>query len=299
MPSFDLLQDHLAARDADSPTPASRTGSRIIASEELGKVIRFAMRPLSSPARERTSENAGAESTADRVHIAGEHRLERDSAELDTGVWQPEYATGHKAGLAEGFRRGFDAGVAHANAMHDEQQRQAGSQLAERMEALIAGFHHRLETIEREIADQVVAMALDVARHALRATLAVQPETIIPVVQEALTGIIDDSVRLHLHLNPGDEALVRTELGPKLTQSGCEIIADPAIQAGGCRIETARAEIDATVETRWRRTLAALGHAPDGAAADPGADASRLRSVASIDGPSVTIVGDSDAGLLP
>lgn len=283
MPSFDLLRDHLAARDADASAPAPRAGSRIIASEELGEVIRFAMRPLSSPVRGLPPEDAGTVSTEERADTEGGHRLDRDPA--DAGAWQPEYAAGHKAGLAEGFRRGFDAGVAHANAMHDERERQAGGQLAERMEALTAAFHHRLEAIERDIADQVVAMALDVARHALRATLAVQPETIIPIVQEALASIIDDSVRLHLYLNPRDEALVRAELGPKLAQSGCEIIADPALRAGGCRIETARAEIDATVETRWRRTLAALGHTPDGAIEGTAADTSRPGGVAPTDGP--------------
>ncbi len=130
--------------------------------------------------------------------------------------------------------------------------------LAVRSEATRLGDEQDLG-LERDAADAVVDLALEVARHALRATLAVRPETIVPIVQEALAGVFDESVRMHLHLNPSDEALVREELGARLAQSNCEIVADASIRPGGCRIETPRAEVDATLETRWRRTLAALG----------------------------------------
>lgn len=238
MPTFDTLLEHLAARAATAAaTPAGVRGtSRIIASERLHRYTPFEMDPLSSPP---------------------EDRLAQQSTPPPTRA--PDYADGHKAGLAEGFRRGFDAGVAHANAEHEERERQAGAALGERIAALVEDCRQRLDAIERDAADAVVDLALEVARHALRATLAVRPETIVPIVQEALAGVFDESVRMHLHLNPSDEALVREELGARLAQSNCEIVADASIRPGGCRIETPRAEVDATLETRWRRTLAALG----------------------------------------
>lgn len=246
MPSFDGLLDHLAARGAaPGAAPAvaqeaarARGTSRIIASERLHRYTPFAIGPLSSvPEEIPPHQPAPAQ--------AGE----------------PDYADGHKSGLAEGFRRGFEAGIAHARAEHEERERQAGTALAGRIAALVEDCRQRLDAIERDAADAVVDLALEVARHALRTTLAIRPETIIPVVQEALAGVFDESVRMHLHLNPSDEALVREELGVRLAQSNCEIVADASIDAGGCRIETPRAEVDATLGTRWRRTLASLGRA--------------------------------------
>jgi flagellar biosynthesis/type III secretory pathway protein FliH len=35
------------------------------------------------------------------------------------------------------------------------------------------------------------------------------------------------------------------------------------VSAGGCVIETPRASVDATLQTRWRRTLAAIGRDDD------------------------------------
>jgi len=232
MPSFEALLDHLGQRD----TP--RATSRIIASERLDGYKRFSLGSLSD---ERDVEGDGPSGTHAR-HVA------------------PDYAAGHKLGLAEGFRRGFDAGVAHAHAERAEQERQAGVELASRVASLVEEMQQRLAAVEREAANEVVALALEVAGHALRATLAVKPETIVPVVQEALASLIDESVRMHLYLNPDDEALVREELGARLARANCEIVADRSIHVGGCRIDTPRAEIDATIQTRWQRTLAALGY---------------------------------------
>jgi len=232
MPSFEALLDHLAQRDAP------RAKSRIIASERLDGYKRFSLDSLSS---EREPEGAAPADTH-APHVV------------------PDYAAGHKLGLAEGFRRGFDAGVDHAHAERAERERQAGAELASRVASLVEDVQQRLVAIEREAADEVVALALEVARHAVRTTLAVKPESIVPVVQEALASLVDESVRMHLHLNPDDEALVRDELGARLARANCEIVADAWIDAGGCRIDTPRAEIDGTIQTRWRRTLAALGH---------------------------------------
>lgn len=256
MPSFDTLLDHLAARDAapaaspeaaPAATPETarvRGTSRIIASERLHRYTPFAMGTLSPAPGEIPPHQPAPAPTAVPAPAEG-----------------PDYADGHRSGLAEGFRRGFEAGSAHARAEHEERERQAGAALAERLAVLVEDCRRRLDAIERDAADAVVDLALEVARHALRATLAIRPETILPVVQEALAGVFDESVRMHLHLNPSDEALVRGELGVRLAQSNCEIVADASIEAGGCRIETPRAEVDATLETRWRRTLAALGRA--------------------------------------
>lgn len=243
MPSFDTLLEHLAGR---APSPgaqpatagagnAPRGTSRIIASERLDRYTRYSMGALAS--------GRASAAAAPPQHDAS----------------PADFEAGRKAGLADGFRRGFDAGVAHADAEHRKRDAEAGAELGIRIATLLDGVRQRLEAIERDAAEEVAALALEVARHALRATLAVRPETIVPVVQEALAALVDESVRLHLHLNPADAALVRDELGARLAGSNCEIVEDDSISAGGCRIATPRAEIDATLETRWRRTLAALG----------------------------------------
>lgn len=245
MPSFDELADHLAAQAAGGAAGAPRASGRILSSECFDRYTPFSMHSLA----------------ADR---AQPQPAAAPAREPDAG----DFEAGRKAGLADGFRQGFDAGVTHAQAGYREREVQAGKRLAERVHALDQALRERFEEIEREAADAVVALALDVARQALRSTLAVRPESIVPVVQEALASLFGESVRVHLYLNPGDAMLVREELGARLANMNCDIVADPSISAGGCRIETPRAGVDATLETRWRRTLAAIGHADAGGHAD-------------------------------
>lgn len=276
MPSSEALRGHVEtlARARSAPP---RPGNRIIAAERLDRYTPFAMHELSAEPVRTGEDPTGAADRAVPGNVAHDprdpferfatgvasHPLERDSFEAG-------YRAGHEAGRAEGLDRGFEAGSEHARRRQQLAEEQAGATLAQRIESLHQALEGRFADLEGEAADRVVALALEVARHALRATLAVRPETIVPVVQEALSSLFDERVRMHLHLNPRDAELVRSELGERLGARNCEIVADPSIEAGGCRIETPRAEVDATVATRWRRTLAAIGRDASDLPIEPG-----------------------------
>ncbi len=282
MPSSEALREHVAALGRARPArTVARPGNRIIAAERLDRYTPFAMHELSGE-RDCVADDPDdtadcpAPGTADRdardpferfAADAASHPLERDGFEAG-------YRAGHEAGHAKGFERGYEAGTEHARRQQLLAEEQAGAMLVQRIESLHGALEGRFADLEREAADRVVALALEVARHALRATLAVNPEAIVPVVQEALSSLFDERVRMHLYLNPLDAELVRRELGERLAARNCEIVADPSIEAGGCRIETPRAEVDATVATRWRRTLAAIGRD----ASEPGAASTEPRA---------------------
>jgi flagellar assembly protein FliH len=87
----------------------------------------------------------------------------------------------------------------------------------------------------------------------------VRPEFVLPVVQEAIRALPHFSQHARLVLNPEDGALVRAHLGDQLAQSGWQLVEDARMQRGGCRIETAHGQIDASLASRWHRVLAALG----------------------------------------
>ncbi|MGH8429807.1 MAG: FliH/SctL family protein, partial [Solimonas sp.] len=47
------------------------------------------------------------------------------------------------------------------------------------------------------------------------------------------------------------------------SQSGWCVVEDAQMERGGCRVETATNQIDASVATRWQRIAAALGKESD------------------------------------
>jgi len=61
-----------------------------------------------------------------------------------------------------------------------------------------------------------------------------------------------------LYLQPDDAALVREHLGEELSQNGWRLVEDPELQRGGCRMETGTNQVDATMQTRWRRIAESL-----------------------------------------
>jgi len=264
----------LPGRDgrAAQPGGAARGGKRIIAAERLEGFAPFTLAELSrenaAPSPGRHAFEPGEAGAREPVTDPFE-RFEADAGTDPFGRerFEAGYRSGREAGYAEGLERGYAAGIEKAEHQHREAEHQAGATLSARLASLHAALEAAFTQVEREAADQVVALALDVARHALRTTLAIRPETIVPVVQEALSSLFDERVRVHLHLNPRDVELVRAELGERLGARNCEIVGDASIEPGGCRVETPRAEIDATVATRWRRALAAIGRNEDGSLA--------------------------------
>lgn len=139
--------------------------------------------------------------------------------------------------------------------------REAASAEQQRLESLIAGMDEMMHEFEQRLAVYVLALSLEIAKLVTRQSLRVKPDLVLSVVREAiasLPGFPDQAVLL---LHPDDVALVRTALGedPALAKLPWKVVEDPHIERGGCRLETASTEVDATLETRWRHIVASLG----------------------------------------
>lgn len=149
----------------------------------------------------------------------------------------------------EGHAEGYRAGIARAEGE------------IEAMRALFHSFELSRNTIEQKAAAQVLALSLDVAKQMLRKSLAVKPEALLDVINEAIKTFpeLEQGARLVLH--PDDAALVRNVLtrDPESPMRSWSVIEDAAMTRGGCRIQTSASDIDATVESRWRRLVAVLG----------------------------------------
>ncbi len=105
----------------------------------------------------------------------------------------------------------------------------------------------------------MLELALEVARQVLRADVGARREGLLAVVREALATMPQPAGAPQLALNPGDVDTVRAHLGDELQSGGFRIVEDHRIEPGGCRITATSCEVDATMATRWRRVVAALG----------------------------------------
>ena len=132
-------------------------------------------------------------------------------------------------------------------------------QFAQRAAMLHDGMAAALAEVRNDVAGQTIELSLEVARQVIRTQLSTTPQSIEPVVREAIASLIDEQTGFTLQLSPDDADLLGPILEPLLHARGARIVPDPAIQTGGCRIISSGAEIDATLRTRWLRVLAAIG----------------------------------------
>lgn len=147
---------------------------------------------------------------------------------------------------ARGHREGLERGMAEARAQ--------AKRLADALDVLARPL---LELDERVI-EEIVTLALTVARHLVRRELRSDPAQIVGVVQQAAAALPVATQRVRVSLHPEDAATVREVLGAEQGAGGWEIIEDPTLTRGGCRVETEHSRIDASVEKRLAAIAAEL-----------------------------------------
>jgi flagellar assembly protein FliH len=120
----------------------------------------------------------------------------------------------------------------------------------QRFETLMRVLARPLEELDAEVEEQLVALAVAIAKQLIRRELRTDPGQVVAVVREALAllpvGVRD--VRVHLH--PEDARIVRSLATAPEEQQMWRIVEDPVLSRGGCRVESDSSQIDARLETR-------------------------------------------------
>jgi len=185
-------------------------------------------------------------------------------AEAEAIIAEAEMA--REAAVAEGWREGYEAGMAEARAeMRDAVAAATGILAA--MEAEIAALPERL-------AQEVAAIGLETAARIMRAELNVRPERVVDVARGAIRRATDRD-RLLAHVNPADLARMREATDGLIDQMGgihrFDVIEDPRIAAGGLVLETPSGDVDARLEQQLARILEGMSAPPDDELVEHGA----------------------------
>ena len=153
------------------------------------------------------------------------------------------YEEGHAAGYADGLAIG----------------RSEAAKELEHLQSIALTFGSALSEADETIANDLLELALHLAKGMLRNALEVKPELVIPVVRAAIEYLPVLQQPALLLLNPADAQIVRNGIGEELEKGGWRVVEDNQIQRGGCKIDTASNQIDAQTGARWQRLTAALG----------------------------------------
>ncbi|TFW09623.1 flagellar assembly protein FliH, partial [Oxalobacteraceae bacterium OM1] len=158
---------------------------------------------------------------------------------------------GYQEGLAQGHAEGMQAGRVQA------------AQELEHLREVTQNFGNEMAQANDTVANDMLNLALDLAKAMLKTALHVRPELVLPIVSEAIRYLPSLQQPALLFLNPADAELVRNHMADELAKSGWRVAEDAQLERGGCRIETATNQIDAAMPIRWQRIADALGKQSD------------------------------------
>ena len=189
---------------------------------------------------------------ADAVRAEADAREQKAQAQIEAAEPEPQEPAIKPPTAAEieqlledsrraGYAAGYEEGIARVR-MEAMNLHSASEQLGQ-----------AFSRFESDVADELLSLALEVARQVVRQDLSVNPESVLAVVREALTHLPHQHAQIYLH--PDDAELVRKHAGDQIAHAGHRLYDDEAIERGGCMIEASGSQIDAAVSTRWRRVV--------------------------------------------
>ncbi|TEB11157.1 FliH/SctL family protein [Pelotomaculum propionicicum] len=199
---------------------------------------------------------AQAEETIRRASVTADEIIRHSQLDSEQ-IKRKAHQDGFQQGSREGYDRGYHEGMAKAVEEAEAIRARANDVLAQAEELRRA----KLAELEQEIID----LAVEIAEKLLTMQLSLDREAILSVAAESLK-LVADRPSVVMFVSPDELELVESkkdELKSLLpARAQLQVIADAAIEPGGCRIDTGQGGVDATMETR-REALQKVLYAKD------------------------------------
>lgn len=155
----------------------------------------------------------------------------------------------------EGFKTGYVDGMGRAESQLEAER----TQLLQMSDS----FQQALSMQDVNVAESVLSLALDLAKAMMKTKLQADPQAVIPVVLDAMHYLPQVKQPARLIVNHEDAKVLRSHIGEELREQGWQLVEDAQIERGGCLVETAENQIDATNEMRWKRLVQGLSRVDD------------------------------------
>jgi flagellar assembly protein FliH len=149
--------------------------------------------------------------------------------------------------LEEREQRAFSAGYRKGESAGQEQAAARLDGAAQGLARAAQEIGQARRKLRREAEEDLVRLAVAIARRILSRELSVDPEAVLGIVKAALDKLEAREVD-RMRLNPEDAVVVRKHLEARGAR--VEIVEDERLERGAVVVETARGSLDASAETQ-------------------------------------------------
>jgi flagellar assembly protein FliH len=207
--------------------------SKIIEKDDSGAYERWEL-PL-------VEDVSGAVANAKLDKVSGlltAEKIERIQSQAYKEAYDTGFAKGHADGLAAG---------------QSETQRKLAL-----LSQLLNGLSQPFQDLDESVEQELVQLAMAIARHLVRREFKSNPGEMIGLVKEALSALPMASQSVRVLLHPDDVSTVRDTLSGNDMEQSWSIVEDPTLNPGDCRVLSENSEVDGTLERRMAAIVAQL-----------------------------------------
>jgi flagellar assembly protein FliH len=182
--------------------------------------------------------------TADPNKVIGNREVVRESGKIPGIPTADEIEQWRNDAQDEGYQEGLKLAAAQSISTR------------QRLEQLINFFEHPLKSLNAEVEQQLGQVVVTLAQQLVRREIKINPGEIIGLIRDSVELLPSNARGIRIFLHPEDASLVRDALSIEAdseTQSW-NLVEDPMITQGGCKIKSETSSINTTLEHR----LAAL-----------------------------------------
>ncbi|MCL2919678.1 flagellar assembly protein FliH [Shewanella litorisediminis] len=167
-------------------------------------------------------------------------------------------AQGLEAGRLQGLKEGHEEGVRQGHEQGMAQGLEDAARLIARFEGLIEQFAAPMAVLDNEIEQELLSLAMGLAKQILQHELKTHPEHVLAALREGVDCLPLKEQQVKIRLNPEDVTLVSSLYGPdELTRKLWQLESDPLLARGELVIDSQRSRVDMRLENRIAAVLAA------------------------------------------
>jgi len=190
------------------------------------------------------------------------------TAEEIEEIRQAAFEDGINQGKEEGFAKGYEEGKAKGIEDGTEIGHQAGLEtglaegkekidtLANDWKTLISQLQHPLESVEKNVEDQLLHLTVQLAEAVINQEVKINPEILVSAISEGIKALPSQEVQTQILLNPADIKIIEAQFGAEhIQEQGWKLLSAPQLEQGSCQIENSTSSIDLRMKSKIKEVL--------------------------------------------
>lgn len=195
-----------------------------------------------------------------------------DIEQIRQAAFEEGFAQGKEEGFSKGYEEGREQGtadgLAHGQAegkkLGLEQGREEIEQKKLELAALLDQLQQPLAQVDQQVEQQLLQLCLAMAEAVIAVECKTNPQVILKTLSDATAVLPLQTEHVLLKLHPEDIAVIEQHFSAEqLTERHWQLRADPAVERGGCLLETPLSSMDRSIKHRVQSSLEHFLHSPD------------------------------------